>query len=180
MDARFEQVRPLVPPPRSAPRRHWRAIAVAAVLLLLAAGVALAVFFALNGRDAGLKPDPNVQVGSIAGSMDHHGIVSEGELSFSINATPVFADGTAPGNMRIENLKDAKNRFTVAIVRNDTGEQVYQSGAVDPGRYIENAPLSIDLPAGTYPCTAVFSTYRLKDDTPIGKANVVITLTVQR
>ena len=69
-------------------------------------------------------------------------------LTFSINVTPVFADGTSPGNLMIENSESNNNRCTCAVYRKDTGERIYQSGALDPGQYIEAAPLEVDLDAG--------------------------------
>lgn len=158
-------------------RKRMGALVVLALLLIGLAAV-LSYLASTYVKEEGLKPDPNVQVGSVANAMDYDGIVDEGLLLFSINATPVFASGTEPGNLLIENLKDNKTRFTVAIYRNDTGQKIYESGYLDPGQYIENAPLDVALPAGEYACTARFSTYRLSDETPIGQADVGVTVHV--
>ena len=126
-----------------------------------------------------MAADPNVKVGSITGSTeDLNKIVDEGMLTFSINSTPVFDSGTAGGNLMIENPDINNNRFTVEITRDDTGETVYRSGALDPGQYIDDVPLDVALPAGEYACTATFSTFRIADDTPIGQAAAGLTITV--
>ena len=166
-----------------APEPHRRLWAALAVLLLLLIAAAVALFVWLTSPDPnrdGLQPDPNVKVGSLSGDFaDLDKIVDEGMLTFSINATPAFPDGTSPGNLMIENAEINNNRFTVAIYRTDTGEKVYESGYLDPGQYIEEAALSVDLEPGKYPCTAQFSTYKLSDNTPIGQAAAEITLYVQ-
>ena len=175
---------PANPPARDkAPEPHKKLWAAIAVLLVLLIAAAIALFIWLTSPDPnrdGLQPDPNVQVGSLSGDFaDLDKIVDEGMLTFSINATPAFADGASPGNLMIENAEINNNRFTVAIYRTDTGEKVYESGYLDPGQYIEEAPLDVDLDAGKYPCTAQFSTYKLSDNAPIGQAAAEITLYVQ-
>ncbi len=165
-------------PAAAAPSRKKRAAIIAGLVLLLLAG--LAVWWVLGRTSEGALPsDPNVRVGSITGGTeDLDKIVDEGMLTFSINSTPVFEDGAANGNLMIENSEINNNRFTVTIVRDDTGEKIYQSGALDPGQYIDDVPLDVDLPAGEYACTATFSTYRLSDDSPIGQAAAGLTITV--
>lgn len=157
-------------------RKRW---IVVIALVVLAALVAVGVWYFNRPADDPLAADPNVRVGSITGSTeDLDKIVDEGMLTFSINSTPVFESGTANGNLMIENSEINNNRFTVEITRDDTGETVYQSGALDPGQYVDDVPLDVALPAGEYACTATFSTYRLSDNSPIGQAAAGVTITI--
>ncbi|MBO5127411.1 MAG: hypothetical protein J6D10_07555, partial [Clostridia bacterium] len=82
--------------------------------------------------------------------------VEEGMINISMNTSPNFREGTAEGNLMIVN--EGINRYpqVVEISRNDTGEMIYKSGAIPVGSKIEHAKLSVDLPAGTYDCTAMF------------------------
>lgn len=156
-------------------RKRWILVIVLAVLAVL---VAAGAWYCSRPADP-LAADPNVRVGSITGNTeDLDKIVDEGMLTFSINSTPVFDNGTANGNLMIENSEINNNRFTVAITRDDTGETVYQSGALDPGQYVDDVPLDVALPAGEYACTATFSTYKLSDNSPIGQAAAGVTITV--
>ena len=165
--------------PAKKSQRKWTVLAVVLLLLIVAAVAAFVWLTSPDPNRDGLQPDANAKIGSLSGDFDDlDKIVDEGMLTFSINATPAFPDGASPGNLMIENAEINNNRFTCAIYRKDTGEQIYQSGALDPGQYIETAPLSADLEPGTYPCTAYFSTYKLSDNTPIGQAAAEITVYV--
>lgn len=165
--------------PAKKSQRKWVALA-ALLALLIAAGVAAFVWLTTpNAERDGMLPDANAKVGSLSGDFDDlDKIVDEGMLTFSINVTPSFADGTSPGNLMIENAEINNNRFTCAIYRKDNGEKIYQSGALDPGQYIETAPLDADLEPGEYPCTAYFETFKLSDNSPIGQAAAEITVYV--
>ena len=173
------------PAPQPAParksQRKWVILAIL-LLLLIAAGIAAFIWLTTPNADRdGMLPDANAKVGSLSGDFeDLDKIVDEGMLTFSINVTPSFPDGASPGNLMIENAEINNNRFTCAIYRKDNGEKIYQSGYLDPGQYIENAPLDADLEPGEYPCTAYFETFKLSDNAPIGQAAAEITVYVQR
>ena len=84
--------------------------------------------------------------------------VEEGMINISMNTSPTFSSGTAEGNLMIVN--EGINRYpqVVEITRNDTSEMIYKSGAIPVGSKIEHAKLNVDLPAGTYECTAMSTT----------------------
>ena len=82
--------------------------------------------------------------------------VAEGMINISMNTAPYFEDSTAEGNLMIVNESINNYPQKVQIVRNDTGEQIYESGAIAVGSKIEHAKLDAALPAGTYECTAYF------------------------
>ena len=105
--------------------------------------------------------------------------VAEGMINISMNTAPYFEDGTSEGNVMIVN--EAINNYPqkVQVVRNDTGEQIYQSNAIPVGSKIERAKLDVALPAGTYECTAYF--HNLDPDTGeiIGTAGAIINITIK-
>ena len=82
--------------------------------------------------------------------------VEEGMINISMNTAPYFENGTAEGNLMLVNESINNYPQKVQIVRNDTGEQIYESGAIAVGSKIERAKLDVVLPAGTYECTAYF------------------------
>ena len=105
--------------------------------------------------------------------------VEQGMINISMNTAPVFETATAEGNLMIVN--DAVNNYpqVVEITRNDTGESIYKSGGIPVGSKIENAKLSVDLPAGRYECTAMFHNVDPDTGNSLGCAGAVIVITVK-
>ena len=85
--------------------------------------------------------------------LKHVGCVEQigGIRDFTIN------DGKAKGNLLIYN--EPMNRYPqiIQIFRDDTGELIYQSGAIPVGARLDEAKLDVNLKAGIYNCTAHFN-----------------------
>ena len=113
---------------------------------------------------------------SIVASLNEK--VEEGMINISMNTSPNFPNGTSEGNLMIVN--ESINRYPqiVEIIRNDTGEVIYKSGAIPVGSKIEAAKLSVDLDAGMYECTAMFYNVDPNTGNYLGCAGAIIHLTV--
>ena len=105
--------------------------------------------------------------------------VAEGMINISMNTAPYFEDGTADGNLMIVNESINNYPQTVQIVRNDTGDQIYESNAIPVGSKIERAKLDTALPAGTYECTAYFHNLDPETGEIIGTAGAIINITIK-
>ena len=105
--------------------------------------------------------------------------VAEGMINISANTAPIFEDGASEGNLMLVNESINNYPQMVQIVRNDTGEQIYQSNAIPVGSKIERAKLDVVLPAGTYECTAYFHNLDPESGAIIGTAGAIITITIQ-
>lgn len=105
--------------------------------------------------------------------------VAEGMINISANTAPIFEDGASEGNLMLVNESINNYPQKVQIVRNDTGEQIYESGAIAVGSKIERAKLDVVLPAGTYECTAYFHNLDPESGEIIGTAGAIITITIQ-
>ncbi|MFR7743312.1 MAG: hypothetical protein ACLU3I_08505 [Acutalibacteraceae bacterium] len=148
-----------------------RALVILAVVGL-AAALTLGIFTAVRliRKPAQSKDDPRTGIiyddSAIEGGWDNlspeeiaeklNEKVAEGMINISTNTAPYFEDGAADGNLMIVNESINNYPQKVQIVRNDTGEQIYESGAIAVGSKIERAKLDTTLPAGTYECTAYF------------------------
>lgn len=104
--------------------------------------------------------------------------VAEGMINISANTAPIFEDGASEGNLMLVNESVNNYPQKVQIIRNDTGEQIYESGAIAVGSKIERTKLDVVLPAGTYECTAYFHNLDPESGEIIGTAGAIITITI--
>ena len=105
--------------------------------------------------------------------------VAEGMINISMNTAPYFENGTAEGNVMIVNESINNYPQQVEFIRNDTQEVIYQSKAIPVGSKIERAALDVELPAGTYECTAMFHNLDPETGDIIGTAGAIITITIK-
>ena len=105
--------------------------------------------------------------------------VAEGMINISMNTALYFEDGKAEGNVMIVNESINNYPQQVEFIRNDTGEQIYQSKAIPVGSKIERAALDVELPAGTYECTAMFHNLNPVSGEIIGTAGAIINITIK-
>ena len=105
--------------------------------------------------------------------------VAEGMINISMNTAPYFENGKAEGNVMIVNESINNYPQQVEFIRNDTGEQIYQSKAIPVGSKIERAALDVELPAGTYECTAMFHNLDPETGDIIGTAGAIINITIK-
>ncbi len=170
--------------------RNRNALIVIAVLLAVAVTV-----FLLRGCGEEKQTEQNVpgrgvvyDPGAVVGGWDEADLdavveglnekVREGMINISMNTSPYFRNGSEAGNLMIVN--EGANRYpqVVEIVRNDTGELIYRSGAIPVGSKIESAKLDTVLGAGTYECTALFYNVDPATGSYLGCAGAVIQITV--
>ncbi|MBE6759014.1 MAG: hypothetical protein E7554_02870 [Ruminococcaceae bacterium] len=129
--------------------------------------------------------DPNASIGQLEGKTPEeiqaelNRIVEEGMFNISINATPVFNNGTAAGSLKIENIPANHYNMKVKITLDSTGEVIYQSGIIEPNHHIENAPLDVPLPKGTHAATATFTAIDPETNAAMGYAAARITILVE-
>ena len=105
--------------------------------------------------------------------------VAEGMINISMNTAPYFENGTAEGNVMIVNEDINLYPQQVEFIRNDTQEVIYQSKAIPVGSKIERAALDVELPAGTYECTAMFHNLDPETGDIIGTAGAIITIIIK-
>ena len=161
----------------------------------LAAALTLGIFTAVRliRKPAASKDDPKTSIvydsSAVEGGWDQmtpeeieaalNNKVAEGMINISANTAPIFEDGASEGNLMLVNESINNYPQKVQIVRNDTGEQIYESGAIAVGNKIERARLDVDLSAGTYECTAYFHNLDPETGDIIGTAGAIITITIK-
>ena len=163
------------------------------LVILLCAALVLAGVFLMTGQESADAPasspgliydDAAIEGGweslsreEIEESLNQQ--VKEGYINISMNASPVFENGQAEGNLMIVN--ETVNRYPqqVVITRNDTGQTIYTSAAIPVGSKIAADTLDVELEAGTYECTAMFHSLDPDTGAVLGSAGANITITIQ-
>ena len=178
--------------PRETRSKDITVYAVIFLVLLVGAGIFLAVRLLHKPADAALADSKSGIVydsSAVEGGWDQmtpeeieaalNNKVAEGMINISANTAPIFEDGTSEGNLMLVNESINNYPQKVQIVRNDTGEQIYESDAIAVGSKIERARLDVDLPAGTYECTAYFHNLDPESGAIIGTAGAIINITIK-
>ena len=178
--------------PRETRSKDITVYAVIFLVLLVGAGIFLAVRLLHKPADAALADSKSGIIydsSAVEGGWDNlspeeiearlNEKVAEGMINISANTAPIFEDGASEGNLMLVNESINNYPQMVQIVRNDTGEQIYESGAIAVGSKIERARLDVVLPAGTYECTAYFHNLDPESGAIIGTAGAIITITIQ-
>ena len=108
------------------------------------------------------------------------GVVAQGV------AIPGWGSITIPANQQtvsVDFYNPEKNEglyyLTFKLSLADTGEVLYESNAVPPGKHIQSITLNRALPAGNYAAVVHVQPYRMSDETPTNNADVKITLVVK-
>lgn len=165
----------------AAPRRRG-ALAAAAVL---AVALLLGAFFGLrqcSSTDDGMEP--NVVVGSMEGYTDEEIAemlkqkVDEGMIAFSLNTSMHLASPGAQTAVKFENPANNAKLTKLRLVRDDTGEQLYETGLLVPGSYVDSASFDVALEPGEYACTGYITSYDQETRKYLGEAACTVTVTV--
>ena len=101
-------------------------------------------------------------------------------------AIPGWGSITIPANQQtvsVDFYNPEKNEglyyLTFKLSLADTGEVLYESNAVPPGKHIQSITLNRALPAGTYDAKIYVQPYRMSDETPTNNADMKTTLIVK-
>ena len=178
--------------PRETRSKDITVYAIIFLVLLVGAGIFLAVRLLHKPADAALADSKSGIIydsSAIEGGWDNlspeeiaeklNEKVAEIMINISANTAPIFEDGSSEGNLMLVNESINNYPQKVQIVRNDTGEQIYESDAIAVGNKIERAKLDVVLPAGTYECTAYFHNLDPETGDIIGTAGAIITITIK-
>jgi len=130
-----------------------------------------------SGKDANDGHLSNMTPEQIKEQMQR--VADASQFSFKINAQPTFANGSAKGNLGIENPNYNVYPMTVQIFLDKDNEKVYDSGGLLPNQHIDNAKLLKNLKAGTYQATAVLNAYDPDTKQWQGKAHAQLKIIVK-
>lgn len=152
--------------------KKW--IWILCILIIIAViGIILFVKLGRKKKDSDFNPNLDPNAGAISDNMDMEepeGIRIPGYPSITIKA------GEEKVKMNLMNPENNPCYFTFEIVLNETGETIYTSKMVEPGKAITNVTLNRALEKGEYEATIKITTASLEDGSAMNGANVQTTL----
>ena len=101
-------------------------------------------------------------------------------------AVPGWSSITIPANQQTVSVdfynperNEGQYYLTFKLILSDTGEVLYESAAVPPGKHIQTITLTRALSAGTYDAVIHVQPYRMSDETPANNADMKTKLIVK-
>ena len=164
-------------------RKKRKLIVLLILLLLLSMGGCFGYrYLHRNDSKGGIQREVEANLGLLPGMSDEeiqqrlNQQLEEGFFNVSMNGQPVFKNGKAKGNVNIENVPGNRYSFTVSIqvtsvdadkypeAAKYVGQTILTTGMMEPGSYLTEKKLDVDLPKGEYVCVATFTAYKTQDD----------------
>lgn len=149
-------------------RKIWMIGAV--FVIVLAAGIT-AGYFLLGDRDTasnGLK----VQKNTIEWDQDMQSADENADIQIPYYGDVYMEGGSDKIDMTLVNPKENDCYFVYTFILSDTGEEIYQSDLIEPGRALTEADLEDEVPAGTYKMDIRIDTYTMDDQKTLNNAVV--------
>lgn len=169
-------------------RSRHRAIAAAVALVMVLAAVGAGAALWLNSPKSvgpGVYYDVDAQSGQapwksqeeLQAELDR--VVEEGMFDIAIAATIEFPAPGEEGLALIENVPANRYDMRVSLLLDGTEEEVYRSGLIAPGSYIQSVRLTRDLEPGSHQAKAVFEAVDSQTHEAVGKAAAEVELVVK-
>lgn len=185
-------------------KKKWLLLLIFLFCIVLGIGGYYAYrYFTVEAPFQAMQKELDADIGIMPGMTDDqiqdrlNRYVEEGRFNVSMNGTPTFKNGKSKGNVNIENIPG--NRYamavTITVTNVDTerfpgaapyiGQEVLKTGLMEPGTYLSDKQLDVDLPAGVYDCMARFTAYTSEKNAEggvqeeQGASQMQIVLTVQ-
>ena len=153
-------------------KRKWiiGGIAAAVLVAAIAAGFLLG-----NNRNAASKV-LKVHKNTVEWNQD----MKSADIDVGIQI-PYYSDvymkgGTDTIDMTLFNPKENDCYFTYTFILSDTGEEIYQSDLIGPGRALEQVKLNQEVPNGTYKLNIRVDTYTMENQETLNNAIVATNL----
>lgn len=166
-------------------RRRRSVIATVVVVVLACAAFGAWLWLSAEGGAVSFGFDESAKAGQAPYKTDEeiqaelNRVVEEGMFDISIASVIEFDTPSALGTAYIENVPGNRYDMRVSIALDSTGDEVYRSGGLAPGTYVESIALEEALEPGTYEATATFEALDRETHETVGTAGAKVTLVVK-
>lgn len=107
-------------------------------------------------------------------------LLTEAMRYISMESELVFQSGRSRAYAGIANGPDSRLGCRITLIRDATGEILYQTKLIDPGYYVEQITLDSNLKKGYYPCTAIWDFYEQEQDLPVGRTARKVVIMIEQ
>lgn len=161
------------------PKKNKKKAVLIAIILLLIAAAGVFVFLNWNtwfgSSNNPSNPSNPFSIDPNAGdAVPNEAATGSASKGIKIPGYPsiTIAKDSENVKMALMNPEDNPCYFKFEIILNETGEKIYESQYVPPGKTISDVTLTKPLAQGEYPATIKISTVALDQTTPMNGADV--------
>ncbi|UYT09866.1 hypothetical protein [Lactococcus garvieae] len=105
--------------------------------------------------------------------------VDSSKFTLSIYPEATFKNGKSTGELYIRNEISNAYPIAVQLIENQSGDIIYESGAIQPGYEVTEGKLLKDLKKGNYKCTAEVSIFDSETDKYKGQTAAEVNVEVK-
>ncbi|MDD7647307.1 MAG: hypothetical protein PUJ35_08705 [Ruminococcus bromii] len=146
-------------------------------LLLLAAIAVCAVLLNRTEQSAGgMKLEKN----TVSWEQEMKSANEAADIQIPYYSDIYMQGGSDEIEMYLVNPKENDCYFTYTLILKESGEQIYQSGLIEPGQAVDLVKLERKIESGEYALNMRIDTYTLETETPLNNAIVSTKLIAQQ
>lgn len=146
-------------------------------LLLLAAIAVCAVLLNRTEQSAGgMKLEKN----TVSWEQEMKRANEAADIQIPYYSDIYMQGGSDEIEMYLVNPKENDCYFTYTLILKESGEQIYQSGLIEPGQAVDLVKLERKIESGEYALNMRIDTYTLETETPLNNAIVSTKLIAQQ
>lgn len=153
-------------------KKIWIAGAIGFIVIMLSIG---GFFFAgKNTLSGGMKIEKN----TIEWNQDMESSEKNADIQIPYYSDIYMENGNDFIDMMLVNPKENECYFTYTFILSETGEEIYQSDLIEPGRALEEVKLNKKMETGKYKLDIRVDTYSMKEQNALNNAIVSTNLVV--
>lgn len=153
-------------------KRIWLLGTIGLIVIIL--GIGRFFFAGRNTLSGGMKIEKN----TIEWNQDMDSADKNAEIQIPYYSDIYMEERTDSIDMVLVNPKENGCYFAYAFILRETGEEIYRSDLIEPGRALDKVKLNKKMESGKYKLNILVDTYSMKDQKVLNNAIVSTNLVV--
>lgn len=152
-------------------KKIWLVGAVSVIIIIM-----IGVFF-LTGKNT-LSGGMKIEKNTVEWNQEMESADENADIQIPYYSDIYMENSTNVIDMVLVNPKENECYFAYTFILSETGEEIYQSDLIEPGRALEEVKLNQKMETGEYQLDIRIDTYSLKEQTALNNAIVSTNLIV--